>query len=162
MDVRQDYMTLPFLFLASVVISAGDDSPNTIAFMSRKADSIVVATVANDPVSGGSAPISNILYPRRYEFIAGIEHVLKGKLEPNSKIYVFARRIERTTDELPVKKGQRVILFLIPSDDKPLFLPLPQDDTLTTWTAVDAWFGVSPYSEGLEAALSGKLDFITR
>ncbi len=98
----------------------------------------------------GSAPISDLFYPRAYYFDATITSSLKGKPFPTPNIPIFARRIEKNSQPLSIHDGDKVILFL----------KKPTANEPGRWQAVDAWFGVTPYSAGLEAALSGKLDFI--
>lgn len=144
-------MNFAIAILASVVILQGDDSPDTIEYMMAKSEVVVVAEVVGSGYAMGSAPISDVLYPRHFYFDAKISAVFKGPLSPGAVIPVTARRIERTNDPLFVKAGDKVILFL----------KRPEDREQGRWRTADAWFGVSPYSQGLEAALAGKLDFIS-
>jgi len=142
-------MNLALSLVASVVILLGDDSPDTISFMRDKADVIVVATVGKQIMSMGSAPIADVFYPRPYYFDARISSTLKGIPFTSRTIPVFARRIEKGSQAMSINEGDEVILFL----------KKPTDNEPGRWQAVDAWFGITPYSAGLEAALSGKLDF---
>jgi len=144
-------MNFAIAILASVAILQGDDSPDTIEYMKGKSEAVVVAEVVGFGYAMGSAPISDVLYPRPFYFDAKITGVLKGPLSPGAVIPVTARRIERANDPLFVKVGDKVILFL----------KSPEAGEPGRWRTVDAWFGVSPYSQGLEAALAGKLDFIS-
>lgn len=144
-------MNLAIAILASVVILQGDDSPDTIEYMKGKSEAVIVAEVAGDCFSMGSAPITDVLYPRPFYFDAKISGAFKGPLSPGDVIPIAARRIERANDPLFVKAGDKVILFL----------KRPGGGEPGRWRTVDAWFGVSPYSQGLEAALAGKLDFIS-
>ncbi len=144
-------MNLAFAILASIVILQGDDSRDTIEYMKEKAEAVIVAEVVSDCYSMGSAPLTDELFPRRFYFDAKILGVLKGPLSSGNVIQITAHRIEQKNDPLFVKKGEKVILFL----------KSPEGGEPGRWPTADAWFGVSHYSPGLEAALAGKLDFIT-
>ena len=100
-------MNLAFAIMASVVIMQGDDSPDTIGYMKGKSEAVVVAEVVGDCYALGSAPIIDVLYPRRFYFDAKISEVFKGPLSPGDVIPVSAWRIERTNDPLFVKKGRQ-------------------------------------------------------
>lgn len=145
-------MNLALSLLAYVFILQGDDSPDTISHMTDKAEVIVVATVGGDVMTMGSAPIRDLFYPRAYYFDATIISTLKGNPFPTPTIPILARRIEKGSLPHSIHEGDKVILFL----------KKPAANESDRWQAVDAWFGVSPHSAGLEAALSGKLDFETR
>jgi len=145
-------MNLALSLLASVVILQGDDSPETLSFMRDKAEVIVVATVGDLIMSMGSAPIEDAFYALPYYFDARVTATLKGIPLITPTIPIYARRIEKNSQPLSINAGDKVVLFLKkPSANEP-----------GRWQVVDAWVGIMPYSAGLEAALSGKLDFTTQ
>lgn len=131
-----------------VVVSSTDDGTETLKYFVSKSDLVVVATIADEPLwIDYSAPISGF-YPRTCYFKAAIDKVLAGDASHPAEIAVQAVRIQNTSERpfADLVKGRRFVFFLKRNGD--------------AWHTADPWFGVWPYTPGLEAALSGRLDFI--
>ena len=130
---------------ANIEAGSTDDGTETLRYFVSKSDLVVVATIADEPMwIDYSAPISGF-YPRTCYFKATVEKVLAGEAAHPAEIAVQAARIQNT-NERPFDdfaKGRKFIFFLKRNRE--------------AWHTADPWFGVFPYTPGLEAALIGKL-----
>jgi hypothetical protein len=136
---------------AAIAVREQDSGEQTIAYYKSQSDLIVVAEITSDVISMGSAPLdSRTLYPREYLFEINIEATLFGNPLKTKALHTSVSRIEAGYAPLAsdLKKGAKFIFFLSHrAKEQP------------EWIAVDPWFGAMPYSPGLEAAITSKLNF---
>lgn len=125
-------------------VTPADGGIETLKYFVSKSDLVVVATIVDEPLwIDYSAPISGY-YARTCYFQATIERVLAGDVAHFEKIAVQAARIQNTSERPfdDLAKGRKFIFFLKQNKE--------------AWHTADPWFGVCPYTPGLEEALSGR------